>query len=120
MRSERVFTNLSCSQNCTYCTSRAGADVRAFVAPQAVRGRIDQAIDAGAAEIVLTGGEPALRRDLAGLVGYARERGAKTVVLETNATGIDAAMARGLAGAGLATARVNLAGPDERLDEVTR
>ncbi|MEZ4314444.1 MAG: radical SAM protein, partial [Polyangiaceae bacterium] len=50
----------------------------------------------------------------------ARERGAKTVVLETNATGIDAAMARGLAGAGLTTARVNLAGPDERLDEVTR
>lgn len=120
MRSERVFTNMTCSQSCTYCTSRSGAEVRAFVAPAAVRDRIDQALAGGAEELALTGGEPTLRRDLAALVAYARDEGAKTIVLETNATGIDAALASGLAAAGLSVARVNLAGPDARLDEVTR
>jgi MoaA/NifB/PqqE/SkfB family radical SAM enzyme len=120
MRSERVLTNLTCSQSCTYCTSRDASDARAFVAAAAVRARIDQALASGAAEVVLTGGEPALRRDLAALVAYAREKGARTVVLESNATAIDAALARALAAAGLTVARVNLAGPDPRLDEVTR
>ncbi len=120
MRSERVFTNMTCSQACTYCTSRAGSEVRAFVLPAAVRGRIDQAIAAGAEEVVLTGGEPSLRRDVAALVKYARDKGAKTVVLETNATSIDPETARSLAEAGLSIARVNLSGPDARLDTVTR
>lgn len=120
MRSERVFTNMTCSQGCTYCTSRAPSEVRAFVAPGAVRARIDQAVAAGAEEVVLTGGEPALRRDLAALVAHARARGAKSVVLETNATNVDPAAARALAEAGLSVARVHLSGPDGRLDAVTR
>jgi MoaA/NifB/PqqE/SkfB family radical SAM enzyme len=120
MRSERVLTNMTCSQNCTYCTSRSAQDQRAFVAPQAVRLRIDRALAAGAEELVLTGGEPTLRRDIAALAAYAREKGAKTVILETNATSIEPPLARDLAAAGLAIARVNLAGPDPRLDAVTR
>lgn len=120
MRSERVFTNMTCSQNCTYCTSRGASEIRSFVAPAAVRARVDAALGAGAEEIVLTGGEPTLRRDLPALVAYARDRGAKTIVLETNATGIDAGLGRALAEAGLSIARVNLSGPDARLDAVTR
>lgn len=120
MRSERVFTNMTCSQNCTYCTSRSASETRSFVAPAAVRARIEAALGTGAEEIVLTGGEPTLRRDLPALVAHARDRGAKTVVLETNATGVDAGLARALAEAGLSIARVNLSGPDERLDAVTR
>ena len=120
MRSERVFTNMTCSQSCTYCTSRSASEIRSFVVPSAVRARIDAALAAGAEEIVLTGGEPTLRRDLPALVEHARDRGAKTVVLETNATSIDAALARALGEAGLSIARVNLSGPDARLDAVTR
>ena len=67
MRTERVVTNLTCNQNCTWCTQRSARDVPAFVAGAAVGARIDAALATGAEEIVLTGGEPSLRRDLAAL-----------------------------------------------------
>jgi MoaA/NifB/PqqE/SkfB family radical SAM enzyme len=119
MRSERVFTNMTCNQACTYCTSRAPAEDRRFIARAAVLGRIDAAL-AGAREIVLTGGEPTLRSDLAALVAHARAGGAERVVLETNAALLDDARALSLAQAGLAAARVNLSGWGEGLDAVTR
>ena len=54
------------------------------------------------AEIVLTGGEPTLRSDIADLVRRAARDGAR-VVLETNGALIDAARAHALAAAGLST-----------------
>ena len=120
MRTWRVTTNLTCNQNCTYCTSRSARDERAFVDARAVRARIDAALAQGAREIVLTGGEPALRSDLASLVGHARDGGADDVVLETNATPIDGPGAKALRAAGLTLARVNLSGWGEALDAVTR
>jgi MoaA/NifB/PqqE/SkfB family radical SAM enzyme len=119
MRTQKVFTNLTCNQNCTYCVSREPSDDRRFIAPAAVIGRIDAAIARGAREVVLSGGEPTLRRDLSALVARARAGGAD-VVLETNATGIDDARARALAASGLALARVNLSGWGAGLDEITR
>jgi MoaA/NifB/PqqE/SkfB family radical SAM enzyme len=119
MHTARVATNLRCNQNCGYCTSRRSEDARAFVHPSAVRTRIDAALAGGARELVLTGGEPAMRRDLASLVAYARERGA-TVTLETNATLLDEARAAELRAAGLGLARVNLAGWGPALDAITR
>ena len=120
MRSELVFTNLRCNQNCTYCTSRRSADDMAAIRPSAVRASIDRAIACGAQEVVLTGGEPAMRGDLVALVAYAREHGAERVALETNATLIDAARAAALREAGLALARVNLTGTGAQLDAITR
>jgi MoaA/NifB/PqqE/SkfB family radical SAM enzyme len=120
MRSERVVTNLSCNQGCTYCTSRAPSDDPRAIAPARVRAAIEQALARGAREVVLTGGEPTMRRDLAALVRHARERGAARVTLETNGTLIDEARARELAAAGLDLARVNLAGAGPALDAVTR
>ncbi len=120
MRTERVFTNLRCNQNCTYCTSRRATDERASIRLEAVRGRIDAALGAGAREIVLSGGEPTLRNDLEALVAHARAAGADRVVLETNATSIDPARAAALHAAGLGEARVNLAGWGEALDRVTQ
>jgi MoaA/NifB/PqqE/SkfB family radical SAM enzyme len=119
MRTEQIFTNLTCNQRCTWCNSRSPTDAPAFVRGAAVRARIDQAIAAGAEELVLTGGEPAMRRDLVELVAYAARAG-KSVTLETNATLIDDARARALREAGLGRARVNLAGADARLDAATR
>src|SRR5262245_21475444 len=58
MRVEKVLTNLSCNQNCRYCTSRAPSDDLRFVARAQVLARIDKARARGAEEIVLTGGEP--------------------------------------------------------------
>jgi molybdenum cofactor biosynthesis enzyme MoaA len=120
MRSDRVFTNLTCNQGCTYCTDRRPSEDRAFVRADAVRARIDSALRGGASELVLTGGEPTLRSDLPALVAYARTRGAASVVLETNATVLSAERAMALRDAGLGAARVNLAGWGDALDVVTR
>jgi MoaA/NifB/PqqE/SkfB family radical SAM enzyme len=120
MRSDRVFTNFTCNQNCGYCTDRRPAEDRAFIQPAAVRERIQAALRGGAREIVLTGGEPTLRNDLPALVSFARAQGAEAVVLETNATLIDGDKARALRDAGLVRARVNLAGWGDALDAVTR
>lgn len=113
MRSERVVTNLRCNQNCTFCTSRRAVDDPAFVKTSAVEERIREAVASGAREVVLTGGEPTLRRDLVQLVARAKE-GAR-VALETNATLVDLARAKALKDAGLDRVLVHLAS-----DEVTR
>src|SRR5262249_14620983 len=80
---------------------------------------IASAAAAGTREIILTGGEPALRRDLAALIAYARRLGLE-VTLETNATLVDHERAVRWRRAGLGRARVNLAGGGGRLDVVTR
>lgn len=119
MRTESIATNLTCNQNCTYCTDRRPADDPQQIRPASVRARIAGAVRAGAREVVLTGGEPSLRRDLAALIAYARRSGLE-VTLATNATLVDRRRAARWRAAGLTRARVNLAGGDERLDSVTR
>lgn len=118
-RTASVVTNLRCNHACTYCTSRSAEDDRAFIRADAVRARIAAALATGAREIVLTGGEPTMRRDLASLVAHARVAGA-SVSLETNAALVDDARAIELRDAGLDLARVNLVGADARVDAVTR
>ncbi len=120
MRSDRVFTNLTCNQNCVYCTDRRPVEDRAFVRFESVRARIDATLDGGASEVVFTGGEPTLRTDLARLVAHARARGASAVVLETNATTLDDDRVKSLRDAGLDAARVNLSAWGDALDRVTR
>src|ERR1043166_3353959 len=119
MRVESIATNLTCNQNCTYCTSRRPVDDPDLIRPASLRARISSAATSGAKEIVLTGGEPALRRDLAAVIAYARGLGLD-VTLETNATLINDRRAQLWRRAGLGRARVNLAGGDDRLDSVTR
>ena len=120
MRTQSVHTNLTCNQNCVYCTVRRPSEDPVFARVEAVRDRIGSALRDGATEIVFSGGEPTLRRDLAALVKDARSRGAERVVLETNATLIDEALASALQAAGLTLARVNLSTPDRSIDHVTR
>ncbi|MEQ9082123.1 MAG: radical SAM protein [Sandaracinaceae bacterium] len=112
----RVYTNETCNQNCAFCDRRAPRERPEFVARGAVEARIDAA---DAETLVLTGGEPTLRRDLVALVRRARAR-ATVVELETNAALIDLGRARALAEAGLDTARVHLPAWGEALDAITR
>lgn len=120
MRAESVTTHRRCNQSCTYCVARRPEDTLARIQPAALRAEIDAHLAAGVREIAFTGGEPTMRPDLAALMAHARRGGATSVVLETNATLLDGPRAIALAEAGLSTARVNLAGWGERLDEVTR
>ena len=92
----------------------------AWVHPSAVEARISAAVAGGAHEVVLGGGEPTLRRDLAALIASARRLGAQQVALATNATVLAPEQARALAQAGLGRAIVNLAGDGPWLDALTR
>jgi MoaA/NifB/PqqE/SkfB family radical SAM enzyme len=86
----------------------------------AVRARVDSALGEGSREIVFTGGEPTMRGDLAGLVGYARARGATRIVLETNAALVDTERARELHQAGLDAARIHVPALGPTYDAITR
>src|SRR5258708_13957461 len=117
MRTQRVVTNLRCNQNCTYCPARQVADDLATIQPQAVRSRIDAALASGATELIFTGGEPTLRRDLEDLVSPARRAAAHappTIPLATNGPPVDAAPAPSLRAAAFVPALLNPArtGPD--------
>jgi MoaA/NifB/PqqE/SkfB family radical SAM enzyme len=90
------------------------------VRASAVRARIDAALREGSEEVVLTGGEPSMRSDLAALVRYARAAGAKRLVLETNGTLIDGPRARELRAAGLDRARIHVPALGDTYDAITR
>src|SRR5437016_5676030 len=120
MRIERVVTNETCNQNCWFCNARRPAERPEFIARRAVRERIAAARAGDPREIILTGGEPAMRSYLVDLVQRAGE-GGRRVVLETNGALIDAPRARALAAAGLHTARVQLlAGEPDAADAIAR
>ncbi len=120
MRVQRVITNETCNQNCWFCNARRPVEQADFVARPAVRLRIAEARAGGPRQIVLTGGEPTLRSDLADLVRRAGRGGAR-VVLETNGALVGEERARELAAAGLHTARVQLvAWGEEAADGITR
>ncbi len=120
MRIARVHTNETCNQNCAFCDRRRPQEDPEFARGSAVASRIVEAVRGGGDELILTGGEPTRRRDLAALVNVARKAGASRVTLETNAALIDDAMAAALADAGLSTARVHLPAWGEALGRVTR
>src|SRR6202020_2362141 len=104
----------------TWCTRRAARDDRAFVATEAVRARIAEAIATGSRELTFTGGEPTMRRDLTALVALAHAGGAERITLETNATLVEVARAAELRDAGLEVARVNTPAFGDACDALTR
>lgn len=118
MRVARVLTNETCNQACRFCDARRPHERASFAAAIAVRSRIAAAHREGAHELVLTGGEPTLRPDLASLVAAAARPGVR-VVLETNGSRMTPALARRLATAGLHTARVHLPAWGDALDAIT-
>ena len=115
MRTVRVTTNETCDVECRGCHVRAPAERTSVAGGQSIREALRRA--QGAKEIVLAGGEPTLRKDLAGIVGFARRQGDASIVLETHGLGLSETRLRELSSAGLSTVRLLLpaAGPD--LDE---
>jgi MoaA/NifB/PqqE/SkfB family radical SAM enzyme len=102
-----VRVNFRCNQACEFC----------FVSthlPSAPEAEVRAAIEAAAREhavVVLSGGEPTLNPRLVDYVRLARELGAASVELQTNATRLaHAGLAAALAEAGLAGTMVSLHG----------
>jgi molybdenum cofactor biosynthesis enzyme MoaA len=119
VRDARVVTNETCNQNCGFCNARRAVERHAITSATAIRARVRTAAARGAEEIVFTGGEPSLRRDLEGIVAFARAEGL-SVALETNATLINPVRAFRLAAAGLGTVRVHIPAWGDPADAITR
>lgn len=120
MRIARVVTNETCNHNCAFCDARRPFERAEIAQAERVLSRIRRAIAEGALEIVLTGGEPALRRDLPMLIARAKSMGAARVTLETNGALIDEARALSLRRAGLFKARVHLPAFGADADRISR
>lgn len=116
----RIVTNETCNQNCGFCDARRPVETPSVARAEAVLRRIDDAAGGGAREIVLTGGEPSLRRDLPLFIKRAKRAPGVSVTLETNAALISDARARSLAEAGLDKARVHLPAWGAEADAITR
>ena len=119
MRVARVLTNETCNQACPFCDAVRRHERASIAAAPAVRRRIAAALEHGARELVLTGGEPTLRPDLPALVSLAARPDVR-VVLETNAALVTPSLAQRLAAADLHTARVHLPAWGDQLDAITR
>lgn len=112
-----IETGLSCNQRCAHCPQpplRARFGVAAGdLSTDEIRSRIARGLEDGAVEVAFTGGEPTIRKDIAELVAFARDRGAARVSLTTNARmfAYPDFCARML-DAGLGGVSVSLHGPD--------
>lgn len=120
-RVARLITNETCNQGCEFCHRRRPSERREFVVQDAVQARIHAAVDADV--LVITGGEPTLRRDLADIVSLCRDaRGSsvRSIELETNATLLNAERVKALKRAGLDLVRVHLPAWGDEADALTR
>lgn len=85
----------ACNLHCPYCYADAGHRLIDELNISESLNLIDQVVEIGAQEIVFSGGEPTLRRDLSTLVEHAARLGLK-VGLITNGTLLDRKMALSL------------------------
>ncbi|MGA1842769.1 MAG: heme b synthase [bacterium] len=102
----------SCNLRCVHCRAsateeRSGDELSTTEAERF----IDSLSEVGRPIIILTGGEPLLREDVFVLARKATESGLR-VVLATNGTMIDGAMAREIVASGIKRVSISLDGPD--------
>jgi radical SAM protein with 4Fe4S-binding SPASM domain len=67
-----------CNLACTHCSSNADARSSAGFSTSEARDVLTQMADMGVVDVAFSGGEPLLRRDLEGLVAFAKELGLST------------------------------------------
>lgn len=113
-RTLRVFTNETCDLRCEFCDRRRDRERPELAGGSALRQRLLEAFEARADTLVLTGGEPTLRKDLPRLVAWMRARTEATLILETHGAHLDVD-----ALGDLDVVRVHLPAWGERLDAFT-
>ncbi|MCO4761642.1 MAG: radical SAM protein [Myxococcales bacterium] len=82
MNTATLRLTLRCNLNCPFCNARS--DHEPAKSHQALSAELQRALDDGAREVVITGGEPTLHPALPALVAQATAAGSR-VVVETNA-----------------------------------
>jgi pyruvate-formate lyase-activating enzyme/predicted phosphodiesterase len=103
-----IYTNFHCNLACSYCVvaSSPAADPRSIGATRLTE-LVDEAVAEGFREVFLTGGEPFIEPEIAGMIRYAAERLPTTVLtnamLFTGRRAADLASLAGLAGLTLQT-----------------
>lgn len=121
-RVARLVTNETCNHGCAFCHRRRPQERRDFIAPEALMARVRNTAEADV--VVITGGEPTLRRDLHRIVRACRDvRAAPTsgrVELETNGALLTAERAAALVDAGLDLVRVHLPAWGDEADRLSR
>jgi radical SAM protein with 4Fe4S-binding SPASM domain len=117
-----VALTYRCNLRCRFCYAACGCtrdDAAGEMSTAEVCGVLRKIRkDAQVPSVSFTGGEPTLREDLEDLVRYAKRELGLRVNLITNGTHIDAARARALASAGLASAQVSVEAPEEAAHDV--
>lgn len=112
-RSGYVKVGYACNNQCGFCTA-AWKRSHGDRTTAEVMTEIDHLVDQGPIGLlVLSGGEPTLRRDLARVVAHARDRGIPRVNIQTNGRLLARPeRVRALQDAGLTSCFVSLHGPD--------
>lgn len=88
-RTLRISTNETCDLRCEFCDRRRERERPEIAGGPALRKRLLEALESRADTLVLTGGEPTLRKDLPKLVAWIRDRTEATLVLETHGAHLD-------------------------------
>lgn len=118
-------TGLSCNLRCVHCFNTSGPGNRRFpfLSREEVGRILDQAVEAGVRDVVFTGGEPFLHREIAEITGETLRRFPTTIL--TNGTLISDRMAERLSAAAQGSLyslefRISLDGPTEKENDRIR
>lgn len=106
----------ACNLLCKHCYRDAGKKDPDELSTQEARGLLDEIALAGFKIMVLSGGEPLLRKDIYELISYASAKGLRPV-LGTNGTLIDETVALKLKQAGLMRAGISLDSVDPKIHD---
>lgn len=108
---------LRCDQACRHCGSRAGVERPDELTTAECLDLVRQLADLGVMEVTLIGGEAYLRPDLLEIVRAIRARGMHCT-MTTGGRGLDRALARELASAGLGSASISIDGGEAAHDRL--
>lgn len=109
-------TTRACNLNCKHCYRDAGSKDKNELSFKEAKALLEEIKLAGFKIVVLSGGEPLLRKDIYGIVEYTRYLGMKAV-LGTNGTLINEEVARKLKKAGLSRVGISLDSQNPKLHD---
>jgi len=100
----------SCNLKCVHCYNDSGADRSCNdISTQDAKGVLDDLAGFGVPSVLFSGGEPLMRKDLFELIGYAGDKGLRTVI-STNGTLIDKEAANTIKERGVSYVGISLDG----------